>query len=99
MRTQRKRPSRAVKRVVLGEVLKDCRLTFFSSAPRMRVHGSMMVVLVGTKDIRFLQLTWDACEDCRRREKRSNSAPPSTGRRGGCRPRPTTYLLCPLYRN
>src|ERR1700732_2080901 len=43
-------------RVGLRKVLKDCRLTFFSRAPRMRVHGSMTVVLVGTKDIRFLQL-------------------------------------------
>jgi hypothetical protein len=31
----------------------------------MRVHGSMMVVLVGTKDIRFLQLTQDARLDGR----------------------------------
>src|SRR5690242_8567352 len=41
-------------RVGFSQVLKECRLTFFSSAPSMRVHGSMTVVLVGTKDMRFL---------------------------------------------
>jgi hypothetical protein len=35
-------------------VLKEWRLTFFSRAPRMRVHGSITVELVGTNDIRFL---------------------------------------------
>src|SRR3954454_10360247 len=54
-------------RVGLRKVLKDWRLTFFSSAPRMRVHGSMTVVLVGTKDIRFLQQalwpTWMMIEE------------------------------------
>src|SRR3984893_11891538 len=56
MRTKSTRALRWLMRVGLRKVLKDCRLTFFSSAPRMRVHGSIMVVLVGTKDIRFLQL-------------------------------------------
>jgi hypothetical protein len=40
-------------RVGFNQVSYDCRLIFFSSAPRIRTHGLSVVGTVGTKDIVF----------------------------------------------
>src|ERR1700760_3285554 len=53
-RTKSMRPFTWLKRVGFSQVSNDCRLTFFSSAPRICTQGLGTVGAVATKDIRFL---------------------------------------------
>src|ERR1700744_1353378 len=53
-RTKRIRPVMWLNRVGFSQVSKDCRLTFFSSAPSIRAHGLGTAGAVATKDIGFL---------------------------------------------
>src|ERR1700761_3659442 len=78
MRTNSVRPFRWLMRVGLSHVLKDWRLTFFSSAPRMRVQRSSTVEAVGTKDIHFLHARAAARPRSQHRKtrKRENTSPP-----------------------
>jgi hypothetical protein len=87
MRTKRIRPFWWLIRVGFSQVLKECRFTFFSRAPRMRVHGSMMVELVGTKDMRFLRLACRARKDdrqMRKKQQRASSAGDAVGAGSAC---------------
>src|ERR1700759_319304 len=67
------RPFTWLKRVGFSQVSKDCRLTFFSSAPRICTQGLGAAGGVATKDIRFLLLNAD-CPTFRKC-KRANVAP------------------------
>src|ERR1700677_4918258 len=58
-RTKSIRPVMWLKRVGLSQVSKDCRLTFFSSAPNIRAQGLGTAGAGATKDIRFLRSNAD----------------------------------------
>src|ERR1700756_808076 len=72
-----------LKRVGLSQVSKDWRLTFFSSAPRMRTQGLSTAAGVATKDIRLplLRLAGKA-DSC---QKSNTQVTPAlwNGKRGG----------------